>query len=45
MINRGGYEVEVAANGWTVLTKDGKPSAHYENTVIILSDGVEIITL
>ena len=32
-------------NEWTVTTQDGKPSAHYENTVLITKDGVEILTL
>ncbi len=31
-------------DGWTVTTADGKPSAHYENTVLIKEDGVEILT-
>ena len=45
MINLGTYEVCQLDDGWTIVTDDGKPSAHYENTVIILEDGVEIITL
>lgn len=45
MINQGTYEVEVALDNWTVVTKDKKPSAHYENTVLITNDGVEILTL
>ena len=43
MINMGGYEVEVAANKWTVYTKDGKLCSHYENTVIITA-GEPIVT-
>lgn len=43
MINMGGYEIEI--NGWKCVTKDGKPSAHYENTVVIGDNGVEILTL
>ena len=35
MVNMGGYEVEFCSDGWTVKTKDRKPSAHYENTVLI----------
>ena len=31
-------------DGWTVTTKDGKPSAHYENTVLVTENGVEILT-
>lgn len=45
MINMGTYDVSWQNDGWTVITKDHKPSAHYENTVIITDDGVEIITL
>jgi len=45
MVNAGGYEVEFCSDGWTVKTKDRKPSAHYENTVLITSDGAEILTL
>lgn len=43
MINIGAKDVEILADGWTIVTRDGKPSAHYENTVVILSDGMEII--
>ncbi|MFD3155638.1 type I methionyl aminopeptidase [Haloimpatiens sp. FM7330] len=45
MINIGDYYVKVQPNGWTVITKDGKLSCHYENTVAILDDGPEILTL
>lgn len=45
MINIGTYYVEVMPNGWTVVTEDGKLSAHYENTVAILDGGSEILTL
>lgn len=45
MINAGTYEVKFLNDGWGVVTKDGKPSAHYENTVAILDNGVEILTL
>lgn len=45
MINVGGYQVETQSNDWTVVTKDGTLSAHYENTVAILSNGPEILTL
>ncbi len=43
MINMGGYEVDI--DGWKCVTRDGKPSAHYENTVLIGDNGVEILTL
>lgn len=46
MIAMGTYKVNFnRADGWTVTTADGKPAAHYENTVLILDDGVEILTL
>lgn len=43
MVNAGTWEVNL--NGWDCRTKDGKPSAHYENTVLITETGVEILTL
>ena len=42
MVNAGGAGVKVRENGWTVVTTDGKLSAHYENTVII-TDGDPIL--
>ena len=45
MINVGTHQVDFLSDGWTVLTKDRKPSAHYENTIAILDSGVEILTL
>lgn len=45
MINIGEFHVKVQSNGWTVVTKDGTLSAHYENTVAILKNGPEILTL
>ena len=45
MINMGKKEVWLVEDGWGVVTRDGKPSAHYENTVHITKDGVEIWTL
>ena len=36
--------MELAADGWTVLTADDKPSAHWEHTVAIFNDTVEILT-
>ena len=45
MINIGDYDVKVEPNGWTVVTKDGTLSAHYENTVAIMENGPEILTL
>ena len=46
MITLGTYKVYMDRNdGWTVTTADGKCAAHYENTVLIKEDGVEILTL
>jgi methionyl aminopeptidase len=45
MVNAGKYRVETESNDWTVVTIDGSLSAHYENTVAILDDGPEILTL
>lgn len=45
MINAGSPDVCRLSDGWTVVTEDGKPSAHYENTLVITDDGVEILTL
>ena len=44
MLNLGGDDVVVAADGWKVTTKDGKPSAHFEHTVIATDDGPIITT-
>lgn len=45
MINMGTHAVEMLSDGWTIVTADRKPSAHYENTVIVKADGVEILTM
>jgi len=45
MINLGTYEVEWLDDDWTVVAADGKPSAHYENTVLITDGEPEILTL
>ena len=45
MSTLGSREVYLEDNNWTISTWDGKPSAHYENTVLITKDGVEILTL
>ena len=45
MINMGKKEVGMLADGWGIATRDGLPSAHYENTVLITEEGVEILTL
>ena len=45
MVNMGSEHINVLDDNWTVITRDGSLSAHYENTVIITSDEPEIITL
>ncbi len=45
MIAMGTWEVRLLPDGWGAVTKDGKPAAHYENTVVVKEDGVEILTL
>ena len=45
MVNIGSSKVQTLSDGWTVVTKDRSLSAHYENTVAILPDGPEILTL
>lgn len=45
MITMGSWKVNVLRDGWTAVTIDGKPAAHYENTVVVREDGVEILTL
>ncbi|MDP8208240.1 MAG: type I methionyl aminopeptidase [Candidatus Electryonea clarkiae] len=45
MINLGTYKVDILDDGWTVVTRDGKPSAHFEHTVAITSNGPRILTL
>lgn len=44
MINLGSSHVKLLKDGWSVITKDHKPSAHYENTIVITDDGYEILT-
>lgn len=45
MINAGTYNVKVLDNDWTVVTADGKPSAHYEHTVAITDGEPELLTV
>jgi methionyl aminopeptidase len=44
MVNIGTEEVKVLQDGWTVVTKDGKFSAHFEDTIAILANGPENLT-
>ncbi|HEY3755120.1 MAG TPA: type I methionyl aminopeptidase [Opitutaceae bacterium] len=45
MVNLGGYRTKVLNDGWTVVTADGSPSAHFEHTVLTTGNGPEILTL
>lgn len=45
MINQGSAAIKTQADGWTVRTRDGKLSAHFEHTVAITADGPKIMTL
>lgn len=45
MVNVGNYDVKVMPDGWTVLTRDGSLSAHFEHTIAITSDGPQIMTI
>ncbi len=44
MVNQGTWKVKTAKDGFTVLTEDGLPSAHFEHTVAVTEDGYEILT-
>jgi len=44
MITAGSSDVRTLKNGWTVVTKDGKCSAHFENTIAIVENGCEVLT-
>ena len=44
MINLGRKEIYTAKDGWTILTADGKASAHFEHTIAILEDGPKILS-
>lgn len=44
MISEGKHQVDVLDDGWTIVTKDGSLSAHYENTILITETGAEILT-
>jgi methionyl aminopeptidase len=45
MVNLGGYQVKTLSDGWTIVTTDGSPSAHFEHTVLTTDSGPEILTL
>ena len=45
MINAGSFEVFTETDGWTVVTEDGRPSAHFEHTIAIVNGRARILTL
>ena len=45
MINMGTWQVNILEDDWTIVTRDGLPSAHYENTVAITDEEPEILTI
>ena len=44
MITAKSHRVDVLDDGWTVVTADGRPSAHFEHTVAMTHNGLEILT-
>jgi methionyl aminopeptidase len=44
MVNLGTPAVRILSDGWTAVTQDGKPSAHFEHTVAVTQDGPEVLT-
>ena len=44
MINTGAFQVRVADDGWTFVTKDKSLSAHFEDTIVVTKDGADILT-
>lgn len=45
MVNMGTWQVNVLEDDWTIVTRDGMPSAHYENTIVITEEEPEILTI
>jgi methionyl aminopeptidase len=45
MVNAGGPETQVLDDGWTVITRDGRRSAHFEHTIAVTDHGPEVLTL
>lgn len=44
MVNMGTWQTRIREDGWTVVTQDGRPSAHFEHTVAVAASGAEILT-
>ena len=45
MVNLGGYKTKCLSDGWTIVSQDGSPSAHFEHTVLTTAHGPEILTI
>ncbi len=45
MVNEGEYKVKITDNGWTVVTEDGRLSAHFEHSIAITRDGPDILSM
>ncbi len=45
MVNTGTHRIETLSDGWTIVTADGRPSAHFEHTVLTTENGPEILTI
>jgi len=45
MVNLGSYKVKTGEDGWTILTVDGMPSAHFEHTILISNNKAEILSV
>ena len=44
MLNLGTHKIYILDDDWTIITRDGKPSAHYEHSVVVTKDGYQILT-
>lgn len=45
MVNMGNYRTKTLSDGWTIVTADGSPSAHFEHTVLTTETGPEVLTI
>ena len=45
MLNLGTHEWNMWSDNWTVVTRDGRPSAQFEHTLLVTDDGAEVLTL
>lgn len=45
MVNAGGPQIKILDDGWTAVTRDGRPSAHFEHSVAVTEHGAEVLTM